>query len=116
MSGANYYHERTARQYTDVLMKPISFEEARELTHEICGFDFLAGLDEGAESEGVKMLIRLITGIAAYEDHEYRQMCALNAIQVAFSYSKTGEATLTNFVTEIYREAEGSASDEEKRV
>jgi hypothetical protein len=85
---ANYYHRRDAVQFTCVTMETISFEEARSLTEQILSQDI----------ETPERLIRLVAGIAAYENPEYRQQCALHVIEAVFLRSQEGTQGMTDFV------------------
>ena len=101
---ADFYHHREAVQFTHIQMETISWEEAEDLTDDICIFDFESRYEDEAENEGVRMLDRLISGIAALEDHEYRQICAERAIRRAFaSHTNAGRKGLSKFVAETNR-------------
>jgi len=102
---ANHYHHRDAVQFTSIPMETISFEEAEDLTEAIILYDFQARYEESEENHGVQMFIRLIAGIAAYEDHEYRQMCAHRVIRLAFANdTNTSEKCLSEFVAKVNAE------------
>lgn len=88
---ANHYHRRDAVQFTSVLMETISFEDAQLFTEQV--------LDGDVDTP--EILARLLAGIAAIEDHEYRQICALNAIQVIFLRSEAGEKGVADFVSKV---------------
>jgi hypothetical protein len=102
---ADYYHHCDTFQFTEIPMHAISFEEAEELVFQICNFDF-----QEENNVGVGWLIRLIAGIAAYEDHEYRQFCARRAIQEAFKHSIAGQQAVASFVKDINDKEEGGNS------
>jgi hypothetical protein len=102
---ANHYHRRDAAQFTDLHMETISFEEAENLVEAICLFDFAGRYEEEDECEGTMMLVRLIAGIAAIEDHEYRQLCAERAIRKAFTtHTNAGTRGLAQFVAKVNAE------------
>jgi hypothetical protein len=108
---ANHYHHRDTHQFTSIPMHTVGFDEAEELVFQICHYDFEARAgDEEREIEGIEWLIRLIAGIAAYEDHEYRQFCAERAIREAFKHTKAGHSALTAFVRDVNAAAEGGDS------
>lgn len=102
---ANHYHRRDAAQFTGLQMETVSFEEAENLVEAICLFDFAGRYEEEDECEGTMMLVRLIAGIAAIEDHEYRQLCAERVIRKAFTtHTNAGTRGLAQFVAKVNAE------------
>jgi hypothetical protein len=85
---ADYYHHRDAVQFTSVKMETIGFDDARLFTEQVMD----------ADVDTPEILARLVAGIAAIEDHEYRQLCALHAIQAIFLRSEEAEKGMAEFV------------------
>jgi len=104
---ADHYHVRDAVQFTHLHMQTISFEEAEDLAEAITREDFSGRYEDtpDLEPEGVMLLTRLILGIAAYEDAEWRQICAEYAVRRLFAvYTNAGRKGLTEFVARVNAE------------
>jgi hypothetical protein len=92
-------------------METVTFGEAEDLVDEVCTFDFVGRYEDEDDNEGVKFLVRLIAGIAAIEDHEYRQLCAERAIRRAFSsHANAAQRGLSKFIAQVNQEFNGEGS------
>jgi hypothetical protein len=109
LARANYYHVRAAEQFTTLQMDTISSEDAESLVDDICTFEFGSiYADPEQQRLGFDSLARLIAGIAAYEDDEYRQVCAERAIRKVFGYTDDGEKALSKYIAEVNQRRGGS--------
>ena len=87
-------------------LQTISFDEAAELTEAVCSTDFQSR-DQG--EEGIEALVRLLVGLASYEDHEYRQICLEHALYAVLRWTDEGRRA---FAALLDRALEEGGDDE----
>jgi hypothetical protein len=91
--------EPHTNKHTDIPMQEIDEDEAAELAEEISG-----GADDYDPER--KALIRLVCGIAAIKDEEYRHGVAADVARIIFLNLSSIEKEVGHFVARLYAEDE----------
>ena len=95
--------DKRPEQFTALLMLPVSRREAQDLARIAAS----PGIPEGESYNAgdiLKAHLHLLLGIAAIEDDGVRQLTALNAAEIIFSFTSDSSEALVHYVSSIYGE------------